>query len=134
MIKGISGFGLTDEAYTEKIAITSEAISYIYNPEVESDFNSKRKWSYKTTSEYFKMVYSELVNEILAIIDGQLSCDGRDGTGIELIVTYADKTEFKELYWCADELFENVFIVLSKLIPEIEEKPKMLLGIDDFNG
>ena len=43
IIKGASGYGPVDEAYEDKIVITSSSISYEYKPHPES--NSKRKFT-----------------------------------------------------------------------------------------
>ena len=45
VIKGTSGYCCVDEAYNDKLVITSDAISYEYTPIKESKINPKRKWS-----------------------------------------------------------------------------------------
>ena len=49
-IKGESGYGPVDEAYSDKVTIDRGSIRYEYEPVIESDINAPRKWSYKTTS------------------------------------------------------------------------------------
>lgn len=61
VIKGASGYGCVDEAFNDKVTITAEAISYEYIPVVESELNTKRKWSYKTNSTIYKMKYDTIV-------------------------------------------------------------------------
>ena len=46
VIKGGSGYGSVDEAYSDKVTIDRDSISYEYNPVVESEINITRKWSY----------------------------------------------------------------------------------------
>lgn len=43
MIKGASGSCCIDEAYNDKVTITSESISYEYVPSIETEINPKRK-------------------------------------------------------------------------------------------
>ena len=64
VIKGASGYCCSDEAYNDKVTITSDSIAYEYIPCLESELNPKRKWSYKTDSPLFKVLYSRVV-EIL---------------------------------------------------------------------
>ena len=58
VIKGAWGYCCIDEAFNDKVTITSESISYEYVPAIETERNSKRKWSYKTTSPLFKIIKS----------------------------------------------------------------------------
>lgn len=55
-IKGSYGFFSYDEAYTDKVIITPDSISYEYKPAYKTDVNPKRKWSYKTSSLIFGRV------------------------------------------------------------------------------
>ena len=56
IIKGSYRFFSYDEAYTDKVIITPDSISYEYKPAYETDVNPKRKWPYKTTSLIFGRV------------------------------------------------------------------------------
>lgn len=53
IIKGGSGYGPVEEAFSDKVTIDRDSIRYEYEPIVESDINVPRKWSYKTTSPVF---------------------------------------------------------------------------------
>ena len=46
IIKGGSGYGPVDEAYSDKVTIDRGSIRYEYEPVVESDIKVPRKWSY----------------------------------------------------------------------------------------
>ena len=63
IIKGVSGYGPIDEAYEDKLVITSSSISYEYKPHPESNSkrNIYRKWFYKTTSPMLKRYTIELL-------------------------------------------------------------------------
>ena len=60
IIKGASGYCSVDEAYTDKVTITSSSIAYEYIPEIESEINPKRKWSYKTNNPLFAIVFDKI--------------------------------------------------------------------------
>ena len=49
VIKGESGYGLIEDAYTDKVTIDRESIRYEYKSMLET--NSVRKWSYSQPSE-----------------------------------------------------------------------------------
>ena len=46
VIKGGSGYGPVDEAFSDKVTIDCDSIRYEYKPVVESEINTPRKWSY----------------------------------------------------------------------------------------
>lgn len=56
IIESSSGFGPVQDAFTDKLILTEDSISYEYNPEIETRFNPKIKWSYArdNSSEYHK--------------------------------------------------------------------------------
>ena len=59
IIKGESGYGPVDEAYSDKVIIDHDSIRYEYKPVVENKINTPRKWSYMTSSPIFqKMKYN----------------------------------------------------------------------------
>ena len=57
VIKGASGYCCSDEAYNDKVTITSDSIAYEYIPFLESELNPKRKWNYKTDSPLYKALF-----------------------------------------------------------------------------
>lgn len=44
VIKGGSGYGPVDEAFSDKVTIDCDSIRYEYTPVVESEINIPRKW------------------------------------------------------------------------------------------
>ncbi len=133
VIKGASGYGCIDEAYNDKVTITSESISYEYVPYVETEINPKRKWSYKTNSPIFKMKFSHIAQMIPEIIERDIEEFCTDIGGIEFNITYADKTKFKKIYWVSGDYFNELFAMIKSLVPDCEYTPAVLLTSDDFD-
>lgn len=132
VIKGSSGYCCYDEAYNDKVTITSDSISYVYTPNVESEINPKRKWSYKTNSPIFKMKMDAIKSMIPSIIEREIDEFCTDIGGIEFNITYADKTKFKEIYWVPGDYFEELFIAIKSIVPETEYIPAVLLTSGDY--
>ncbi len=132
VIKGSSGYGCIDDAYSDKVTITPESIAYEYVPAVESEMNPKRKWSYKTDSPIFKMKYNELIALMPGVTERVIEEFCTDVGGIEFVITYADKTRFHKIFWVTSEYFESQFRVITGMVPECEYTPEVLRILDDF--
>lgn len=133
VIKGASGYGSADEAYNDKVTITPTSISYEYKPMYESELNPSRKWSYKTNSPIFRMMYDKVAGMLPAIIERGIQEFCTDIGGIEFTITYSDKTKFKELYWVPGDYFEELFVAIKRMVPETEYTPAVLLTSEDFD-
>ena len=129
VIKGNSGYGPADEAYNDKVTITPTSISYEYKPMYESELNPSRKWSYKTNSPIFRMMYDKVAGMLPAIIERGIQEFCTDIGGIEFTITYSDKTKFKEIYWLPGDYFEELFVVIKRMVPETEYTPTVLLTL-----
>ena len=68
IIKGESGYGPVDEAFTDKVTIDLDSIRYEYKPVVESKINVPRKWSYKTSSPIFQKRFKEVADSVETIL------------------------------------------------------------------
>lgn len=132
VIKGASGYGSADEAYNE-VSITPTSISYEYKPMYESELNPSRKWSYKTNSPIFRMMYDKVAGMIPAIIERGIQEFCTDIGGIEFNITYSDKTKFKEIYWGPGDYFEELLVAIKRMVPETEYTPAFLLTSEDFD-
>ncbi|MBQ4529584.1 MAG: hypothetical protein IJA36_03075 [Lachnospiraceae bacterium] len=132
VIKGAWGYCCIDEAFNDKVTITSESISYEYVPAIETERNSKRKWSYKTNSPLFKIKYGEIVSMLSEIIERGIDVFCTDIGGIEFNITYSDKTKFKEIYWVPGDYFEDLFKIIKSMVPECEYTPAVLLTSEDY--
>ena len=133
VIKGASGYGSADEAYNDKVTITPTSISYEYKPMYESELNLSRKWSYKTNSPIFRMMYDKVAGMLPAIIERGIQEFCTDIGGIEFTITYSDKTKFKEIYWVTGDYFEELFVAIKRMVPEMEYTPVVLLTSEDFD-
>lgn len=133
VIKGVSGYGPADEAYNDKVTITPTSISYEYKPMYESELNPSRKWSYKTNSPIFRMMYDKVAGMLPAIIERGIQEFCTDIGGIEFTITYSDKTKFKEIYWVPGDYFEELFVAIKRMVPELEYTPAVLLTSEDFD-
>ena len=133
VIKGASGYGSADEAYNDKVTITPTSISYEYKPMDESELNPSRKWSYKTNSPIFRMMYDKVAGMLPAIIERGIQEFCTDIGGIEFNITYSDKTKFKEIYWVPGDYFEELLVAIKRMVPETEYTPAVLLTSEDFD-
>lgn len=133
VIKGASGYGSEDEAYNDKVTITPTSISYEYKPMYESELNLSRKWSYKTNSPIFRMMYDKVAGMLPAIIERGIQEFCTDIGGIEFNITYSDKTKFKEIYWVPGDYFEELLVAIKRMVPETEYTPAVLLTSEDFD-
>ena len=132
VIKGTSGYCCSDEAYNDKVTITSESISYEYIHFMESEINPKRKWSYKTNSPIFKMKFDHIENIMPEIIERRIDEFCTDIGGIEFNITYADRAKFKEVYWVPGDYFNELFGMIKNLVPDCEYTPAVLLSSTDY--
>ena len=132
VIKGASGYCCSDEAYNDKVTITSDSISYEYIPCLESELNPKRKWSYKADSPLFKVLYSRVVEIVPRYLEEDIERFCTDIGGIECIVTYSDKSKYKNIFWVPSDDFKDLFRIIKQMIPSTEYTPAVLLTSDDF--
>lgn len=133
VIKGSSRYCCIDEAFRDKVSITSTSIVYEYAPYMETEINPKRKWSYRTDSPIFKKMYSDIADMIPEIVGREITEFCTDIGGIEFNITYSDKTKFKETYWVSGDYFEELFKTIKRLVPEYEYTPVVLLTSEDYD-
>ena len=69
VIKGGSGYGPVDEAFSDKVTIDCDSIRYEYTPVVESEINMPRKWTYKTSSPIFQKLFREAATAVEVILN-----------------------------------------------------------------
>lgn len=131
-IKGSSGYGPGDLAYEDKLVLAEGTISYEYKPFMESDANPYRKWTYRSNGPVFLHLFQMATDHMLTIIENPPMGFATDIGGIEFTVTFEDKSKWKQLFWLPGDEFEEMFSVISKLVPESEYKPAVLLTSSDF--
>ena len=130
-LKGGSGYCALDEAYEDKLTLTATSISYEYKPQLESELNRARKWSYRTDSSAFGDTFTlvaNLVSELLTEVDIESCCDG----GMyDFTLTYADRTRKHVRYWSDGDRFAVCFRQIRQLIPKAEPIPVVLWTRED---
>lgn len=132
VIKSCSGYGPVDEAYDDKIILTNSSISYEYIPIIESKMNSKRKWSYKTNSPVFVLVFEAIAKTAPTVIFESVIPECTDVGMFDFTITYEDKSKKNVRYWCTGEEFEDLFKLIKQLVPQTEYVPAVLLTSDDY--
>lgn len=134
IIKGASGYGPIDEAYEDKIVITSSSISYEYKPHPASNSkrNVYRKWSYKTTSPMFKEIYGRIAKMTPCFLHNREVLFVTDIGPTIITATFDDKHRETVNYFCPSEFFEDYFRTIKQLIPTCERTPAVLQTSEDF--
>lgn len=131
-IKGSSGFCSVDEAYSDKLTITSTSIAYEYVPEVETELNQKRKWSYNTNSPIFALAFENIAKMMPEILFSREILMAVDLVTTDFSVTYEDRTKDCTTYCCPGDNFYDLFKLIKALVPETEYIPAVLLTSDDY--
>ena len=131
-IKGSSGYCSADEAYADKVTITSSSIAYEYTPEIESELNQKRKWSYKTNSPLFSIAFDKICAMMPEILCDREILMAIDLGSISFTVTYEDKTREYTSFYCSGNNFYELFKLIKQLVPDTEYVPAVLLTNDDY--
>lgn len=134
-IKGASGYCCVDEAYEDKISITSSSISYEYKPHPDSNLetNIYRKWSYKTNSPVFEYLFNKIAEKTPDFInnfDGKIFAT--DAGPVQIIATFEDKHRESADYFCPSEFFADYFRLIKQMISPTEYIPVTLLTQEDF--
>ncbi|MCF0260840.1 MAG: hypothetical protein HUJ54_13355 [Erysipelotrichaceae bacterium] len=136
IIQGSSGYGPADEAYKDKLILTSCSISYEYKPHEKSRSQSNvcRKWSYKTTSPVFKQIFRKAAEKTPDSLNSNKIPFVIDLGSIEITAVFEDKHREKAKFFCSGDCFREYFSVIKKLVPQTEYLPAVLLTSDDFEG
>ena len=125
-IKGTSGYCSYEDAYEDKLFITPTSIRYERKPEVESNRNMPRKWSYKTSSPEFGELFSELAKEVVAILAWENVIFVTDIGTTTFVVTYADKSRESRDFILPSKDFEACFSIVKRMLPSCEPIPNVL--------
>lgn len=133
-IKGAPGDGSIDEAYEDKLMITSGAISYEYKPHPmsSSETNIYRKWSYKTTSPVFAEIYQKIAEMTPYFLHNDEILMVTDIGPTEITAVFEDGHKEKVNYFVPDEFFREWFLVIKKLVPATEYTPAVMATREDY--
>lgn len=132
VIKGESGYGPADEAYKDKVSIEQKGISYEYIPMFASEMNPMRKWSYKTNSPLYGMLYEQLKKSMESVTEPSIERFYTDIGSIEFIITYDDKAKVKKTFWVPGDEFKEVFSIVKQMVPRCEYVPAVLITEEDY--
>lgn len=133
VIKGCSGYGPYEEAYEDKLTMTATSIAYEYKPLCVSEENPVRKWSYKSTSHQFGMLFSRIAGFMPSVLEPKIEAHCCDVGMIDFTVTYEDKSKKRKTYWCTGDEFREVFMLIKKLVPSVERTPEVIMVSDDYD-
>lgn len=133
VIKGCSGYGPYDAAYEDKLTLTNSSIAYEYKPLCVSKENPLRKWSYKTTSEEFSVLFSQIAELMPSILEPEVIASCCDAGMIDFSVTYADKSKRQRTYWGSDDAFQKIFGIIKLLVPRVERTPEVIMTGADYD-
>ena len=134
IIKGASGYGPVEEAYEDKLVITSSSISYEYKPHPESNSkrNIYRKWSYKTTSPMFKEIYGRITKMTPYFLHNREVLFVTDIGPTIITAVFADNHKETVNLFCPSDFFKDYFRTIKRLVPACERTPAVLLTSEDF--
>lgn len=132
VIKGCSGYGPYDRAYEDKLTLTSSSIAYEYKPLCVSKENPLRKWSYKTTSEEFSVLFSQIADRMPSVLEPEAVAPCCDAGMIDFSVTYADKSKRQQTYWGSGDDFRAIFMLIKHLVPQVERTPEVIMTDEDY--
>ena len=130
-IKGESGYGPVDEAYSDKVTVDLDSIRYEYKPVLESEINVPRKWSYQTTSPIFRKLFSEAAAAVESILHWEEPFVTDLGV-TTFSVTYADKTKATRDFILPGDDFKECFAIIKQMVPGCEYTPAVLLTSEDY--
>jgi len=133
IIKGESGYGPVDEAFTDKVTIDLDSIRYEYKPMVESKINVPRKWSYKTSSPIFQKRFKEVADSVETILHWEERPFVTDIGATTFAVIYADKTKASRDFFLSGDDFKECFAIIKQMVPGCEYVPAVLLTSDDYS-
>lgn len=127
LIKGTSGFCSVYQAYSDKLTVTPDSISYEYKPYRESDAHRPFKWSYRTINPTFRELFGRVAEKVAAILVQDEDGFATDVGPTTFVVTYDDKTRFQKEFFGPDDRFTECFGLLQEMVPSLETVPKVIM-------
>ncbi len=132
-IKDTSGYYCAEDAYSDRISITKDSIQYEYKPWMESEKNTFRKWSYKTTSSVFQNHFKDVAVAVEEILGREEVPFVLDIGAISFTVTYDDKMKRTRQFYLPSDEFEKCFSIIKQMIPGCESIPIVLMTSEDYD-
>lgn len=124
VIKSESGYVPVTLAYKDKLTITSNSISYEYNPLLES--SETIKWSYKTSSDAFQKCFYKVHYQALLLLEKQDTDIVLDAGAMSVELYFDDKSKKKVSAATVSRIFEDFLREAKPLVPVNEYFPESL--------
>ena len=131
-IKGESGFGPAEKAYSEKVTVEHDSIRYAYEPMIESEENMPRKWTYKTTNPVFRRLFGKVADAVETILKREEIPFCTDIGATTFTITYANRVKQERCFFLPGDEFKECFCVIKQMIPGCEEMPEVLMTSEDY--
>ena len=132
VIKSCSGYGLAEEAYTDKLKITADGLKYEYMPYIPSDQHPIRRWSYCTNSPDFGKMWQEVCSLIPEILlqEEVMCCDAGE---LSFAVRYENGGKAEKVFYSVDnECVRACLQQIRMMVPQTEKMPEALWLEEDW--
>lgn len=130
-IKGSSGYGCVDDAYDDKVTLTSSSIEYNYKPVLETKEHKAKNWKYRTNNDSLESMFQKVAHMVHGILDMEPIENCTDVGVIEFVVTRSDHTKKTRAFLLPSDYFEECFSLIKTCIPPFEEIPMVLRTCDE---
>ncbi len=133
-IKTSSGMGWTRDAFHDALIIQKDYMQYEYKPDIESEYNYSRSWTYKSSDAFMREVFRGLADCVFEIINWKVDIKGVDTGQVVFEIQFDDNTELRLEFWASRDCFEECFRAIKRyisLIPFIEKQKTALYNFDD---
>ena len=132
LIKGTSGYCSIVDAYSDKVTITPDSISYEYKPYEEMDENKPVKWSYRTDNPAFQALFEKVAEKVSAILQWEEEYFVTDIGTTTFVVTYDDKSRVQREFLLFRDDFADCFALVKEMVPGLEAVPAVLRTSEDY--
>lgn len=131
IIKSESGYCSYSDAYTDKVIIENNSISYEYKPMMISEDNPPIKWKYKTSNPAFEKAFDKISAKALKAINSGIDEIYCDIGALTFAVVYSDKTKTEKSFFVSGERFKDLLVSVKSLVPAMEEIPFAIRTYDE---
>lgn len=118
-IKTHSGYGPAEFAYSAKMVLTNDSVSYEHKPIIETENNPMLKWSYKTTQESYAGLFLKIGNMAESYFSKRIDYCVMDVGVTSISIVYEDGKRRSKSFDCFESEFEELFSLLNQLAPEL---------------
>ncbi len=123
IIKGYSGFCISEEAYEDQLIITPESVEYELKTQEESWLEPK-SWKYTSKSKAFSVLYQGLASAAASIVESEFCVDVLDAPQVEMKLHFSDSSTLSKNIAEYIPGMETLVMLIGYLVPSVEEMPK----------